>query len=293
MTQSSSNNLIRNLLIFGGVFLVMLIVAGVIIQGLTSASQEQTRQLLLGQSAIQNIICFIGTALATSYIISKKPYKYLGISADVDWKPFVGVIIIWLISIPALNQLIYYNSIISMPDSLSALDKWMREMEELNGAITQRLLNTHTVGGLLSGIALIGVLTGLGEELLFRGVLQKILTNSGFGQWGIWIAAFIFSAVHLQFLGFFPRLLLGAFFGYLFYTTGSIWPGVFAHSLNNSLVVFISWINLNYPQYKIVEDIGACEEGFPITAFLSLIAVIQFFVFCYKYFFHGFNQKGN
>lgn len=58
----------------------------------------------------------------------------------------------------------------------------------------------------------------------------------------MWATAFIFSAVHLQFFGFFPRLLMGAFFGYMVLWTGSIWASVFAHALNNSLVVINYWM---------------------------------------------------
>ena len=54
----------------------------------------------------------------------------------------------------------------------------------------------------------------------------------------VWLVAFIFSAVHMQFYGFFPRMLLGAFFGYALVWSGSLWLPVILHVLNNSVYIF-------------------------------------------------------
>jgi hypothetical protein len=82
-----------------------------------------------------------------------------------------------------------------------------------------------------------------GEELLFRGALQTI-----FLRWirnphvAILLVAFIFSAIHMQFYGFFPRLALGLLFGYLFYWSNNLWIPIFAHLVNNGAVVINTFI---------------------------------------------------
>ena len=283
--------MLKNLLIMSGCFFVMLISAALLAEISPFIFGVDTRSCYLSQSFIQNLIGFCGTSLACAYFISRNPLHYLGLTEYVSWRPFAGIIILYIFGLPAMNQMIYYNSQMHLPECLAGVEAWMKNLEELNGHVTETILSTTTVDGLISGILIIGVITGISEELLFRGTLQNILTrDSGIGKWGIWIAAFIFSAVHLQFYGFFPRLLLGAFFGYLFYSTGSIYPAIFAHALNNSIVVIGEWLKLNNSQFSFDESIGVTECGFPGYAFSSMLAVILFFIFGYNFFFNG-NKK--
>jgi hypothetical protein len=86
-------------------------------------------------------------------------------------------------------------------------------------------------------------LPAIGEELLFRGVLQKLIQKmTGSSHWAIWITATLFSALHLQFFGFLPRLLLGALFGYLLEWTGTLWLPILAHFINNASGVIVFFI---------------------------------------------------
>ncbi len=115
------------------------------------------------------------------------------------------------------------------------------------------------------------------------------------GVWSIWITAAVFSAVHLQFFGFFPRLLLGAFFGYLIYFTRSIWPGVFAHALNNSIVVASAWRSPGMLAGNVTDTvageafsadtIGVSFDGIPWIAIASMVALALFFRYGCRYFF--------
>ncbi|MBD5268039.1 MAG: CPBP family intramembrane metalloprotease [Bacteroides sp.] len=287
-------NLLKNLLVLAGAFIVSLMAAGFIAELMPLMFEAGSRDCYLAQSVVQNIVGFCGAGFVAAGLISGNSLTYLGLSERVSLRPFIGVLIVYILGLPAMNQLIYYNSIIPFPDSLSGIESWMKQMEELNGRITDVILSTHTIGGLISGILIIGVLTGFSEEVLFRGTLQKIMTSdNSISVWGIWIAAFIFSAVHLQFYGFFPRLLLGAFFGYIFFTTGSLWPAVFAHALNNSMVVAGEWLSRNYPSLGFDDKLFVTEHGFPIVAFVSLIATILFFYKFYNYFFDGCKRQFN
>lgn len=268
-------------------FFVALLVAGALAVWLGGFFEPGSRSEILAQSVAQNVVGFIGAAIATAWIISRRPASYLGLTQQVGWRPFVGVVIVYLIGIPFLNQLIYYNEQLSLPASMAGLEASMRSMEESAAKVTNLILSATSVGSLISGILIIGVLTGLAEELFFRGALQRSLTAyAPMKQWSVWIGAVIFSAVHLQFFGFFPRLLLGAFFGYMLYSTGSIWPGVFAHALNNSLVVMTEWIgHRSGSDYSDAQQWGVAETGCPWIALASLIALGIFLYFCYDYFF--------
>ncbi len=62
---------------------------------------------------------------------------------------------------------------------------------------------------------------------------------------GIIFTAVLFSVLH-GFLGFFPRLALGIILGALYWYSGSIWPGLLVHFLNNALQVLLVYYN---PQF--------------------------------------------
>jgi membrane protease YdiL (CAAX protease family) len=90
---------------------------------------------------------------------------------------------------------------------------------------------------------MLAIIPALGEELIFRACFQKVL-----GRWtgnyhlAIWLSAIIFSSIHFQFYGFFPRMFLGALFGYLLVWSGSIWLPILAHFLNNGMAVVGAYV---------------------------------------------------
>ncbi len=278
--------MLRALLILAGVFFVMLILTGALAMWVGGFFPPSSRAGYLCQSAVQALLAFAGTAAVVAKFVSRRPAGFLGLTQSVTWRPFVGVLIVYALAMPFLNQLIYYNSLMTLPEALAPLENYMRQMEEMNGKVVATVLAGDSIWVLLSGILVIGVLTGFGEEMLFRGALQRSLDiYPPMRQWAIWISAVIFSAVHLQFFGFFPRLLLGAFFGYLLYSSGSLWPGVFAHALNNSIVVVATWLSERGVIEGDADSWGVVRDGFPIWGVVSLAALVIFFIFGYRYFF--------
>lgn len=114
------------------------------------------------------------------------------------------------------------------------------------------------------------------EEFFFRGALQRLI-----GKWNpnphfvIWSAAILFSAFHLQFYGFIPRMLLGAYLGYLLLWTRSIWIPVFAHFINNATAV-IGMSDKNLRESALVTGEIPTDQIFQygIAAAISLILFI-------------------
>lgn len=284
--RDGSGMMLRALMILAATFFVMIIFGGTLAAWVGSLFTPASREMYLAQSVVQTIFVFIAAALISAWIISRRPFSFLGMSQRVSWRPFVGVVCVYILGIPFLNQLIYWNSQMSLPESMAGLETTLRGMEEMNGKVSDIILSTDSVGGLLAGILIVGLLTGLGEEMLFRGMLQRSMSiYSRMGQWAIWIAAVIFSAVHMQFFGFFPRLLLGAFFGYLLFSTGSLWPSIFAHALNNSIVVVTCWSAVRNGSIPEPDMLWVVKEGFPLPALVSIISTVLFLIFCYKWFF--------
>lgn len=93
---------------------------------------------------------------------------------------------------------------------------------------------------LFFNLVIIAILPGIGEELIFRGIIQKqiglMLRNPIVA---IWISAIIFSAIHLQFEGFLPRMVLGIVLGYLYHWTGNLWVPMLAHAFNNGIQIVL------------------------------------------------------
>lgn len=136
--------------------------------------------------------------------------------------------------------LMYWNSHLILPDFLSGVEQWMHDMETQLMELTVFLTNFQSIPELLAGILVIGVFAGVGEELFFRGLIQpKMQVYFRSPHWGIWVTAFIFSAIHVQFFGFLPRLFLGALFGYLYHYTGSLFYPILGHILNNAITLLL------------------------------------------------------
>jgi len=133
--------------------------------------------------------------------------------------------------------------------------------------VTERLVMTDSVGNLLLNLLLIAALPAIGEEFFFRGALHDIFKRLFRNDHvAVWVGALLFSAGHVQFYGFFPRLLLGAFFGYLLVRTKNIWVSVLAHFANNAAVVLLAFVYTL--QGKSYAELTA-GESYPIIVYLG------------------------
>lgn len=226
---------------------------------------------------IQSIGLFIIPSIILAYFFGNNVSKYL----KIDTLPYPqGIILatsIIIIASPLINVIGELNSKMLMPEFLSGVEKWMRESEDAAGEITKLFVNTTTIPGLLVNILMIGIIPAIGEELLFRGIIQRIFTEWFKSyHWGIWISAILFSALHLQFYGFFPRLILGASFGYLLAWSGNLWFPVIAHFINNTIAVFAYYF-YNKGIINVDPDQIGTNSEYQIIALISLIIVIFLF----------------
>ncbi|MGM9816445.1 MAG: lysostaphin resistance A-like protein [Lepagella sp.] len=266
-------------------FFAMFLIVGFVGQLLHHLTGDSRNYILL-TSALQALIIFCVPTLLSAWLCDNDPVDYVGLRFDLKWRHLFGVVIIMLITSPMMNMLIEWNANITLPDSLSSLAAKMKEMEDMASATTDTLLGETSIYALLSGILVIGILTGIGEEMFFRGGIQRILASAGMNpHLAIWLAAFLFSAMHLQFFGFFPRMLLGAFFGYLYYSTRSIWVPALAHALNNSIVVVNSWlITTGYASDSYSEFSESSPELYMVV--ISAIVTLIFIPLCWRRFFN-------
>ena len=181
----------------------------------------------------------IVTPLFFAYVIVHDAKGYLYYSFSMPWALFILVLIIMLFSSPLIEILSNINQKMVLPPFL----KWMRTSEDNAQKLTSVFLDMKTPGDLIDNMLFIGLATAIVEEFLFRGALQTVLIKwTGNIHIAVWITAVLFSAFHIEFFGFLPRLLLGVFFGYFVAWSGSIWAGVWAHFINNGTAVLVTYL---------------------------------------------------
>ena len=249
--------------------LVLAIVVITLLTTLLTDSDLNNIMSVKRMQLIQSLVLFVGSPLLLSFLWSETPLIYLQLKTTNKPSVYLLVAFTMIAAIPFINLLTELNRQISLPEVLAPIENWMRATEIQLEEVTLKMVNVHTISDLIFNLFLIAVLAGLGEELFFRGILQKM-----FGEWrnavlAIWLAAFVFSAIHLQFYGFFPRMLLGAFFGYLLFWSGNLWLPILAHTVNNGLAVLYYYLKFNGMQVPELDTIGTGN-----TLYLSAISFV-------------------
>ena len=230
---------------------------------------------LFAMLTMQDILAFILPAVVAMAIIYRRPLHVMGLDRAPSWLAIAIVIVFYIISLPAMNWLVEMNKAMSLPSWMAGIEQAMRAAEDSAAEVTQEMLNINSVGQLILCVLVVGVMAGLSEEMLFRGALLRTMQDNRLGNHAVvWITAFLFSALHMQFYGFIPRMLLGVWLGYLFVWTGSLWVPIIAHTLNNSTVVLMSYLsNKGVIPEGFGDNLGLPAAGsFPWLATCSLIA---------------------
>ena len=213
-----------------------------------------------------------------AYFISDKPLKFLQLDTkNVNWIDILLVVLFMIMIIPFINLLGDWNHHLVLPKDFHGIESWMKSSEDEAAQLTDKFLKVNTVQGFLFNIFLIAVLPAIGEELYFRGALQGVIQQWRGVRTSIWIVAIVFSTIHMQFYGFVPRMLMGAFFGYLLFWSGNMWLPIAAHFTNNVIAVIFYYLQFN--GYK-VPDIDTV--GFGNTLWIGLasgsLGIFGFFI---------------
>lgn len=228
---------------------------------------------------IQSIGLFIVPPLILGWFYHGNFIEYLQVNRTTHFNSYLYIGLSVLLLIPLINFVGEINSHLQLPASLSWLEDKMRTMEETAKVLTELFLKVDNISALLFNIFMVAVLPAIGEELMFRGVIQRIFTTMTRNyHWGIWISALIFSAFHMQFYGFLPRMLLGAMFGYLLVWTGTMWAPILAHFVNNTMGVVGYYLIDKGTISKDVEQWGTGTEQFPLVLFSILSAGFLLFL---------------
>ena len=267
--------------------LLALMGAGLIVASIGTIFLPFIGQGILSMLMLQDILAFIVPAVAFMMIVYHRPLHAMCLDRAPGLVSMLVVLAFFIISLPAMNWLVDMNQSMTLPSWMSGLETWMRATEDAAAEATEQLLDIHTVGELLACVFVVGFMAGLSEEILFRGAMLRTMQDSRQGTHAVvWIVAIVFSAIHMQFYGFIPRLLLGLWLGYLLVWTRSLWVPIIAHTLNNSTVVVFSYLsNKGVVSEDFVDKLGLPAAGsFPWLALLSVTACLALALWSHRYF---------
>lgn len=231
---------------------------------------------------ISVLFLFVLPAILFSVFWTKEKIHYLGVSVKPVFLTLIVGSIGMLMALPTINYLAELNAQMQLPEAFASIEMWMKETEAKAAELTAIFTGGTSIGKLILNLFVIAFMAAFSEELFFRGILQKVLTECFKNKHiGVWIAALVFSAFHMQFYGFIPRMLMGAYLGYLFMWSGSIWPSMFVHFMNNAMAVFITWLVNKGVISAEVDKVGSSENQM-VYVVVSFIVVILSLVWVYK-----------
>ena len=217
---------------------------------------------------------FIVPAFLFSYLFAGDLFSYYGFRNPTSLLPMILVILMMVSVIPFINYLAELNMKMEFP--IRALDQVFRSLENTAEEMMMAFTAAKNIGGLLVNLFMIGIIAAVGEELIFRGLLQNLLTQMLKNiHLAVLLTAVLFSAFHFQFFSFLPRFVLGLILGYLLFYGKSIWYPILAHFVNNAMGVIYYYFYSRGAADDMLEEIGT-SSLIPVAAIVSLVL----FLFC-------------
>ena len=280
--KMENSHVIAKIMVWLGLIFVMFSLTVLVIALITQGNPLSDINTLKWIQLLQTITLFLLPSLILAYLCAKAPFSWLQLDNKVDWKVLLWAIGIMLVALPAINLMSHWNQQMVLPTWLSGLEEWMKNKEAEAEWLTKQFMSATTISGLLVNLLLMAVLPALSEEITFRGVLQRLLNfqlSTFNSHLAIWLTAIIFSAIHMQFYGFVPRMLMGALFGYMLVWTGSLWVPMLMHFVNNGMAVLLYFMaNRAHWDMDKVDAIGTGN-----TLWLGIVSLVLTVVGIYMF----------
>ncbi|MBX2961582.1 MAG: CPBP family intramembrane metalloprotease [Cyclobacteriaceae bacterium] len=261
-----------------GLAITSLFYDGDLVSALTG---EPDYSIFLPLMVTQGIASFTGLILF--------PIIYIVLFERKSLTPFFSFREPWIIIIPlvimiglgflvALTPITEWNMHFQFPEFLKGFGEWAREREDALMGLTKVLTDFQSQRDLIIAFVVVALIPGIGEELVFRGLIQNELERGTRNpHLAIWIAAFLFSAIHTQFFGFVPRMLLGALFGYLYHWSGNLFIPMFAHFFHNGFTLFMLYLFKHGLTDLDVDSEEAAPWPWVTTALITTIVLLIYF----------------
>ena len=248
---------------------------------ITDPPNEKARAFVYFYQFFNQLGVFFIPALLLLLFVSNDMGQYLCIKMPPKGISVLLAISVVYVILPFVNYLTEINAGFHLPQALSKVEEWMKSSENQADHVTKMFLSVRSGGGLMLNLFIVAFIPALGEELLFRGLVQRLLAEwTKNVHYGVILAALLFSAMHMQFYGFLPRFALGLVLGYLFVISGNLWLPIIAHFVNNASSVLIYYLHYNGFIKVKMEDFGATPNVFYIAG--SFLMTLWLFSILYQ-----------
>lgn len=226
---------------------------------------------------VTSVGLFIISAFIIAFFLDRDPVKFLYLKNGPNIRNIFLIFILIIIIQPFSNLLTEINENLQLPSYLENVQRYLENKESDMKTIMEGFLSPDGKWSLAVNLLIIALIPAIGEELIFRGVLQRLfITLFRHVHLGIIFTAFIFSALHLQFLSFLPRFILGIIFGYFVLWNNSLWPAIIAHFINNAMAVIYFHFHYSGKISNELEMLGSPGHGliYGILSFILAVSII-------------------
>ncbi len=210
---------------------------------------------------VSQVGLFLFPPLLLGWAVNEKPMRFLGVAPIRNPKILLPAVLLMFASLPLVHGLSELNHAIQLPAALSGLEEWMKLKETQAEEMTKFFLSVDSLPGLAIILVMIALLPAIGEELVFRSVLQPyMMVFVRNKHLALVLTALIFSFIHFQFYGLIPRFALGLFLGYFYYWSGSIFVSMLMHFVNNGAAVLGFYLHHNGYTSTSMDDLGSATN---------------------------------
>jgi len=250
-----------------------------VMQDISILTNFSTDPKVLNATKFLQVFVSIGLFIVPAWFfpkaIQQDSASFLKVNSGFTSKDISFGLALMILSTPLISWLIYINGSVTFPASMAEIEHQLRLAEDAATQLSNAFIKADSFPVFLLNVMVVALIPALCEELLFRGTIQQFFTfcfrNKHFS---VWITAIIFSAFHMQFFGFLPRLVLGVFLGYMFAYSGSIWVSVIAHFFNNLMALLANYNKWNEGAIEFLKEDYVFPVYINVLSFILCIGII-------------------
>jgi len=246
---------------------------------LVTALEQSINLTLIANSVGQFLVIGLASYLLSKlHAVKKGHHDFLRLRITPGLLKMTGLSVVLLVSSWGLVGLLgwinfeIFEWVMEQFPSLAFFKELQSQMAEL---ITGFLKTDNSVW---LGILYIAIVPAIFEEIMFRGYILRALEKS----WGIWVAiivsGFMFGIYHIQPSNILPLSFLGIVFAYVTYISGSLYPAIVLHFINNGTQVVYGSMN---PEF--LEQVEPTGPGMPW--YLMILSILCFGIVSYLLFY--------
>ena len=215
---------------------------------------------------IVSILSFVIPGLLFGYFSSPKALSYVGLQKSAALVLIVASVLLLFCIQPFISWLGQVNA----HTKFGSLQKSFEEMEALNNRAFEVFLQMKTVSDLIVNLFIMALVPAIGEELFFRGALQKVCLRTSRTPWvAILLSAAVFSLLHGTIFKLFPIFALGLLLGTVYHVTRNLWYTITIHFINNAFAVLSVYYG---DQSKILKKLAS--DDISVSWYAGLLSLV-------------------